>query len=498
MINRCLIKTTLWLILGFLGTNAELWCLPRESAVKGLKTPEIKVDARVELLGIIFRLAGNPEYNQGRVPAYEKDVQKQFASFSDHPVVRLARDLRKRRGISYDAVMSLALHLKDPFTLVEEIPFEPRPAALEQRWTVPEARAFLKNARDFVRESDFSGFVKRHQELYREAVSRMQSLMDRHEVVGWFDRFFGTSADARFTIVLGMLNGGGSYGPKVVYPDGREELFTILGVWLTDDAGLPQFDTRVLGTVVHEFCHSFVNPLVNRHSSELKGAGEHLFPLVEPAMRRQAYSDWKTMMAESLVRASVVRWELEKNGRASAEQRIAGEEKNQFFWIRSLSERLGEYDNQRSIYPDMEAFFTRIQSYFNDYARNARDSIANIKDGWEKEKQALAARAPKIVSLSPGDGARDVDPALEAIRITFDRPMKDKAWGVMRRDGNMPRLNGEVFYDSTRTVFTIPVHLDALTDYTIGLNSENALAFQDEKGNPLVPVTFRFRTGSRR
>ena len=54
-----------------------------------------------------------------------------------------------------------------------------------------------------------------------------------------------------------------------------------------------------------------------------------------------------------------------------------------------------------------------------------------------------------------------------------------------RREGNMPKLNGEVFYDSTRTVFTIPVELEPNTDYTVGLNAVNALAFQDEKGNPL-------------
>ena len=61
----------------------------------------------------------------------------------------------------------------------------------------------------------------------------------------------------------------------------------------------------------------------------------------------------------------------------------------------------------------------------------------------------------------------------------------------------MPEITGEVSYDETRTVFTIPVQLEPDTAYTVGLNSENALAFQDEDGNPLVPTTFRFRTRRR-
>ena len=61
----------------------------------------------------------------------------------------------------------------------------------------------------------------------------------------------------------------------------------------------------------------------------------------------------------------------------------------------------------------------------------------------------------------------------------------------------MPKIKGDVSYDETRTVFTIPVQLEPDTEYTVGLNSENALAFQDEEGNPLMPTTFRFTTRGR-
>jgi hypothetical protein len=267
---------------------------------------------------------------------------------------------------------------------------------------------------------------------------------------------------------------------------------------MLDDEGMPSFDKRVLGTIVHEFCHSFVNPLVYRHNRDLEAAGETLFALVEDRMSRQAYGNWQTMMSESLVRASVVRWDLATNGVASARSRMGWEEKNHFFWISGLSELLGEYETQRDTYSDLESFFPQIQAFFDEYAADAERRIKIITDRWDAARAAMAERSPKIVSLAPADGAQDVDPALTVIVITFDRPMKDRAWGVMRRDGNMPELTGDVFYDDSRTVFTIPVKLEPHTDYTVGLNSENALAFQDEKGNPLVPTTFRFKTGPHR
>jgi hypothetical protein len=204
------------------------------------------------------------------------------------------------------------------------------------------------------------------------------------------------------------------------------------------------------------------------------------------------------MMSETLVRAAVVRWDLAENGAESAEGRMAGEEKNSFFWIREFSDLLGTYEARRDLYPDLESFFPEIEASFDGYASRAKDHIEKVKAGWEAERKAMAASAPVILTVVPPDGTRDVDPARTAIVITFDRPMKDRAWGVMRVDGAMPEITGDVYYDETRTVFTIPVRLKPDTAYTIGLNSENAPAFQDEEGNPLMPVVIRFKTRARR
>ena len=68
------------------------------------------MDPRVELLSLIFRLAGNSEYNQARVKSYAEDVERQFGTFRGHPVVALATRLRNTQGVSYDACMGMAVH----------------------------------------------------------------------------------------------------------------------------------------------------------------------------------------------------------------------------------------------------------------------------------------------------------------------------------------------------------------------------------------------------
>ena len=84
---------------------------------------EVVVDPRVELMSLIFRLAGNPEYNQANSASpYADDIETHFGQFRSHEVVKTARRLRRQRGVSYDAVMSMAVHLQDTTTLALRIP----------------------------------------------------------------------------------------------------------------------------------------------------------------------------------------------------------------------------------------------------------------------------------------------------------------------------------------------------------------------------------------
>lgn len=359
------------LIIGLMSLSICLLSAPF-SVLGTQNKPDVRVDPRVELMSLIFRLAGNPEYNQNRLPAYIQDIEKHFGKHKNHEVVQLARQLRKTRGVSFDAVMNLAIHTEDVNSMLERVPLEPAPKSWDIRWTVEDTRKFQKLARRFVKDTDFETFILAHENLYRTAESRMEKVLEDFGVVDWFDSFFGAKPDASFTVLLGIMNGGACYGPRVVFPDGSEELYCVLGVWLKDRRGFPRFDKSVLPTIVHEFCHSYVNPLVNFHSGDLEKAGQRIFYSVEDAMRRQAYPGWRTMMYESLVRACVVRFMLASEGEAAAEQQIVRENTNMFFWMRGLSSLLGEYEAHRGKYPDLDSFFPEIVNFFDSYAASIR------------------------------------------------------------------------------------------------------------------------------
>jgi hypothetical protein len=344
------------------------WTLTTAVASRGQEIA-VTVDPRVELVCVVFRLAGHPEYNQARVKAYSEDVDAHFAAVRDHAVVRRARELRRTRGVSYDACMSLAVHLKEGDGGVEaRVPFDPRPEGLDARWTPEEASAFVAELSDFAEVGKFAAFLDAHRELYAEATRRMEALIAKEVKLDWFASFFGARPGASFRVAIGLLNGSSNYGARCRLEDGTEELHAILGAWSVDREGLPTFGSGVAETLVHEFVHSYANPVVDAHLDALRPAGERLYAKVAERMRRQAYGDWAIVMRETLVRACTIRY-LRANATAlDAIRRTADDRGRGFTWIGRVAGALGEYEEDRAAYPTLEAFVPRIVEVLEEEA----------------------------------------------------------------------------------------------------------------------------------
>ncbi len=478
------------LVLLLMGETALSSATPEPSGTapgEKASIPEMRclVDPRVELVSLIFRLAGNREYSRCLVPSYAADVEKQFHRFSEHPAVQLARGLRQSRGVSYDACMSLAVLLTGTSEPRLAWPLHPWPDFLDSRWNASSAGNFVAAAGQFVKDTGFNGFLKAHESLYRTSESRMRTLMDREAHLDWFNTFFGERPKARFTLILGMLNGGSCYGPRCRDQTGTEELFCVLGVWTTDRQGVPVFGKDVLSTVVHEFCHSYANPIIDRHSRELREAGERLYVTVAGRMRSQAYGNALTMLRESLVRASVVRYLNRYEGEQTAGREIREQQARGFSWMKELSGLLGQYEAERDRYPTLESFAPRLVAFFRDYAGH-----------FQNQQRELEARRPQVVSIVPANGAAEVNPGTSVIQVVFDRPMRDRSWSMCGGGPNFPEPTDKPSYDKSRTTWTAKVKLKPNWDYEFWLNRGPYQSFQSEEGVPLESVHVTFRTGS--
>lgn len=466
----------------------------------------VLVDPRVEVMSLVFRLAGHPEYSMARVPSYTNALDAHFETFKNHPVVVRARELRKTRGISFNAPMSLAVHVTNPPELAERVPLDPLPPGVDPRWTPGEARAFLADLRSFVREARVMEFLARHAALHRAATERLSGLVHDAQVVEWLEGTFGRRENGEFVLVAGLLNGGGSYGvlARGVPPEGApaaaesrvDEFYSILGTGAVDENGLPSYPPRAAATVVHEFCHSFINPVVDAHAGDLESATDRLYPLVEARMRGQGYGVPKVMMYESLVRAFTERYLSTHAGAEAARREASLDRGNGFPWVAPLADRLVEYERDRKRYPTFDAFVPRVVAFFDDYGRIAADDLRALDAEQRTRAEAVSARGPKVVSMSPADGAADVDAtAVMQIAVTFDRPMRPGNFALFPvPQAALPAVKGPPRFDPTGRTVTLACELKPGVTYGLQFNSPEHMAFADTEGNPLAPFVYRFTT----
>jgi hypothetical protein len=444
----------------------------------------VRVDERVELLSVVFRLLEANEYSHtpGTVP-YAREVDSHFAPFKNHEAIRLARRLRQQRGIGYDAVASFAVHLRGWPKMEPKIPFADKASDLERRWSPESAGQFLAALQKLADDSKASEFFAKHRELYARSAERLEKEIAKRPYRAWLDQFFGAKPGARFCAIVGMLNGGSNYGVKVVYPDGKEEILPIIGAEKYDAGGLPVFGDDDAGLVAHEFCHSYCNPLVDRFADKLLPKAERVFQRRAGLLKDQAYGNARTMLYESLVRACTLRFLTAHGTPEQAAAQLHDEVRRGFFWTPELSALLHEFEGSRQKYATLADFMPRVVDFFD-----------NLSDSLDERM----ARLPHVVRLTPPSGAEDVYVGLTEIRIQFDRPMKTDSYAIFGgQDGLFGKKGDASFkgrFSADGKTFIQPVRLEPGKTYRFSINSVWQDGFHSADGLPLDPVRVTFTT----
>lgn len=103
---------------------------------------------------------------------------------------------------------------------------------------------------------------------------------------------------------------------------------------------------------------------------------------------------------------------------------------------------------------------------------------------------------PVVVRTVPESGAKDIDPLLSEIRVTFSREMMDKSWSwVQIAPENFPEIAGGPRYLEDKRTCVLDVKLKPGTTYIIWLNTQKFSNFKDEEGRSAQPYLLMFETG---
>ena len=327
-----------------------------------------KVDKRVELLSIVFRLAGNSEYNNTFFKLYTDKIEQHFSPYKNHKLIKFAEKLSVENEISYNAVMSMAVHLDEK--LNPRVEFEK--SSLNKRWEKADVAMFVKLLQSFYNDAKCEAFFKDNERLYHEAAIRFFPVFDMIDL-DWYSSFYGDKPSEKFIIILALGIGNNNYSADYQKNSGSgREVYAIVGAWNTDDSGMVDYEEEInsyFPTLVHEFNHSFVNPLLDKNKEFFRVNGDKIFKILETEMRTQAFNNWKTVLDEALVRASVVRYLIDHDfDMSTIESLLNFEISNSFLWIRNLVDEFEKYNSNRNLYPTLEKYIPNLAEAYNSFA----------------------------------------------------------------------------------------------------------------------------------
>lgn len=435
-----------------------------------------KVDKRVELLSIVFRLAGNEEYNSTRIKFYTDKVESHFNPYKHHETIEFAKELREKKSISYEAVMNMAMVLDDSLNPI--IDFN---TSVPERWNIDDATKFVELLKKFSKDAQCETFFRENEELFKEVSNRFAPVYKTLDL-NWFQSFYGNKADENFNIIISLGCGDQNYGTSYLRSNAEKEVFAIMGTWRVDESGIPVYGKdEYLPTIVHEFDHTFVNQLLAKYKGSFEESGKEIYKAVEYEMsRQQAYGNWQIMLNEALVRASVIKYFIDHGANETEIQVMQNKESNNgFIWIKGLVDELKKYDNQRNSYPTLESYIPLLSTAYKAFA---------------EEISQFDAQRPKVESISEfANNDTNVDPQLQTITINFDRPLAGKGFSVnFGSKGKLafPKLSNISYANDNKSV-VMEVQLIPDKEYQFVLTGKN---FKTEQGIGLKTYEVNFKT----
>ena len=326
---------------------------------------KIEVSETVELMSILSRTAGFQEYHTDKAGQYTKDTEAWFSPYKEHPIISYYQGLRSDHSVSYDAVMSMAIHLE---IQQGKVCFLGEKSDLDERWENVDIDDFMLRLNQFYTDTRFHAFFEQQSNFYQEGLKSFEENVMSYFHQDWYGQFYGTESTERFHIVIGFTYGDLNNGVARQLKGHPKEVFAICGYTLSPTTNQPAWDAALL---IHEFNHSFVNPLLDNPTNValLQKIGMKLFQLSQPEMEKQAYRGWETVINESVVRAAVFIYMLDNKLVSKSTSNFMFNEtwRKGFRWLPELVTSLRYYASHREQYPTLNDYYPEIARCLNSY-----------------------------------------------------------------------------------------------------------------------------------
>lgn len=253
----------------------------------------IETNPYIEAMGVLFHLADYQRNETRHNERYKTDIQAFFAKFKTHSaVLHTKRLMQENMYVRYNAPVEIMLYSFFHKSL-------PKLFYNEHSITKKEVKLWVRFVKLFIKQSHFMQFYYAHEPYYVHNMQTYAQTMQPFSPQNFLFSFLGTRSKNLHIICMHGLTTS-NYGIRV----GKQLYCCIRPYKETRFANEVDFACNLpysTSLVLHEFAHSFINPLTHSYKKQLQNVSPLCFASI---FEKQAYGNHiETAINESIIRS---------------------------------------------------------------------------------------------------------------------------------------------------------------------------------------------------
>lgn len=311
----------------------------------------IRTDFRIELLSLVIFLSDLNEkhFIVKRENEYTAMLNTEFKSFKRHQVVSKFPDIWDK-GLRWDGIPQLALHLNDNIELLNQIKYS---HDLQSRFknNINELVEFVDLLRDFANKTNFESYYKKEYKNVERYLSILNQELERYPVIPILEKYINLKLNKTTVILSNLLKS--AYGITIGSKNYKEICCILSRHWLNVAIQNNCLDRILLSTIWHEFLHSIINPLTDK-----------LFK--NPYDLSETQLDWYCKLNESIIWAITLRLLIQ--------EKIVCATNNEWYFknairngapkTKEMNDLLVEYEKNKLKFKSIDNYYPILQKEF--------------------------------------------------------------------------------------------------------------------------------------
>ncbi|MDY3548941.1 DUF4932 domain-containing protein [Riemerella anatipestifer] len=315
----------------------------------------ISIDEKIETLYAVAFLNNyflvSPHDN-----LYKWKLKNDYKELKNHKAVTLFDELSKKHNFNGYKIVHWILQF-DTFPALNELKKVADPFPFVKPENEELLVEFKKELLAFNNEPMFRKYWDEIQEYNIKVTKQVEKSPTIQHLPTYLEEYYGKKLKS-YNLILSPLLHTGGFNAEMLSPQGQKEVYAIVGPNGEIDF-IPYFDKDYIETdmILHEFGHSFVNPITDKYDAEIeKLKSKYYTNELKETGKKQGYNEWKYVFNELLLRATTIKIAEKYFGKEVAKANLQQEISAGFGLVENMVKILDEYEQNRKKYPTFDMF----------------------------------------------------------------------------------------------------------------------------------------------